>query len=654
MRARGYVTPVKTRILAGGVHSAKQQVVRIDRAGRPAGRRRSASAIERALTRAIGRCGRRDRVRLRRRARSRRPCGHARSAAAPQRRPLIVARRFPLRARRIHRHDGLHAERVRSRGAARRPDRRRRAACSSTPAARCSRGCSARPCSSRAAAAAWRCSSRAGRPITFPSSGPTRWPTSPAPGDTVIATFTLALAAGATFGEAARLANYAGGLVVMKRGTATVTRRRARWPRVAATEVRAHDRHRCGSSLDADRWRDRQRRPDDRVRERLLRRAARRATCAISRAPGARAIGSSSPINDDESVRGAEGTGPARPAGDARGRSWSPRCAPWTTSCSFRDRTVERLLRLISRTCTARARTTPSTPCPSARSCASTAAGSRSSAIRRITRRAISRRPKLRSGHDPRHSDRPAGIARRSRPHAAGGERALADAHPDAEIDWLVDAVHVEFLALVPLISSIVPLRDRTAAAWLEARRTLRARTYDVALDFQGLLKSAALARLSGAGRVIGFDRAALRERAAAPSTPSASTSAMRRERAARHREEPAAGRRARGGRTGAPVSRWPSPRRRRSSQLRGAGDSRSSRCSIPARPGRTSAGRRIVRRSWPRGCAQRHGLRSVVLWGPGEEAMARGRRRGFGGAAVVAPPTKHCAISSRSRVRRR
>jgi rfaE bifunctional protein kinase chain/domain len=41
-------------------------------------------------------------------------------------------------------------------------------------------------------------------------------------GDTVIATFTLALAAGASFYEAARLANYAGGLVVMKRGTATV------------------------------------------------------------------------------------------------------------------------------------------------------------------------------------------------------------------------------------------------------------------------------------------------------------------------------------------------------------------------------------------------------------------------------------------------
>ena len=42
-------------------------------------------------------------------------------------------------------------------------------------------------------------------------------------GDTVMATFGLALASGASFYEAARLANYAGGLVVMKRGTATVS-----------------------------------------------------------------------------------------------------------------------------------------------------------------------------------------------------------------------------------------------------------------------------------------------------------------------------------------------------------------------------------------------------------------------------------------------
>jgi rfaE bifunctional protein kinase chain/domain len=42
-------------------------------------------------------------------------------------------------------------------------------------------------------------------------------------GDTVIAVFTAALAAGASTEEAAQLANYAGGIVVMKRGTATVS-----------------------------------------------------------------------------------------------------------------------------------------------------------------------------------------------------------------------------------------------------------------------------------------------------------------------------------------------------------------------------------------------------------------------------------------------
>jgi bifunctional ADP-heptose synthase (sugar kinase/adenylyltransferase) len=41
-------------------------------------------------------------------------------------------------------------------------------------------------------------------------------------GDTVMAAYALALASGASFEEAARIANHAGGLVVLKRGTACV------------------------------------------------------------------------------------------------------------------------------------------------------------------------------------------------------------------------------------------------------------------------------------------------------------------------------------------------------------------------------------------------------------------------------------------------
>jgi D-glycero-beta-D-manno-heptose-7-phosphate kinase len=58
-------------------------------------------------------------------------------------------------------------------------------------------------------------------------------------GDTVIAAFTLALAAGATMLQAACIANYAGGVVVMKRGTATVSREEL----LAAVQFDAQKRH---------------------------------------------------------------------------------------------------------------------------------------------------------------------------------------------------------------------------------------------------------------------------------------------------------------------------------------------------------------------------------------------------------------------------
>jgi bifunctional ADP-heptose synthase (sugar kinase/adenylyltransferase) len=43
-------------------------------------------------------------------------------------------------------------------------------------------------------------------------------------GDTVISVFSLAVLSGASFLEAALLSNYAGGIVVMKRGTACLSR----------------------------------------------------------------------------------------------------------------------------------------------------------------------------------------------------------------------------------------------------------------------------------------------------------------------------------------------------------------------------------------------------------------------------------------------
>ncbi|HEX2269758.1 MAG TPA: PfkB family carbohydrate kinase, partial [Pyrinomonadaceae bacterium] len=60
-------------------------------------------------------------------------------------------------------------------------------------------------------------------PLHIPAAGSQQSVDVTGAGDTVIATFALAIASGASFADAARLANYAGGLVVMKRGTATVS-----------------------------------------------------------------------------------------------------------------------------------------------------------------------------------------------------------------------------------------------------------------------------------------------------------------------------------------------------------------------------------------------------------------------------------------------
>ena len=65
--------------------------------------------------------------------------------------------------------------------------------------------------------------SRKSKPVEIPIHGTDDVADVTGAGDTVIATFTAALAAGADAEDAARLANYAGGIVVMKRGTATVT-----------------------------------------------------------------------------------------------------------------------------------------------------------------------------------------------------------------------------------------------------------------------------------------------------------------------------------------------------------------------------------------------------------------------------------------------
>jgi rfaE bifunctional protein kinase chain/domain len=76
-------------------------------------------------------------------------------------------------------------------------------------------------------------------------------------GDTVIAAFSAALAAGASTVEAAQLANYAGGIVVMKRGTATVSREELlRALEQAPPATRPHSLNRRFKSLIRNKFKD--------------------------------------------------------------------------------------------------------------------------------------------------------------------------------------------------------------------------------------------------------------------------------------------------------------------------------------------------------------------------------------------------------------
>lgn len=87
-------------------------------------------------------------------------------------------------------------------------------------------------------------------------------------------------------------------------------------------------------------------------------------------------------------------------------------------------------------------------------------------------------------------------------------------------VSWAVEASYAELVETVSGARAI-PLRlKRWGKAPLASRSDMaealrRLRGHQIAVDFQGLIKSAVLARVSGAGERYGFDRAAIREKAA-------------------------------------------------------------------------------------------------------------------------------------------
>jgi heptosyltransferase-1 len=226
--------------------------------------------------------------------------------------------------------------------------------------------------------------------------------------------------------------------------------------------------------------------------------------------------------------------------------------------------------------------------------------------------------------------------------HALPLAAALRATWPDARIDWLVDVRHRAILGHVDGLSAVVPVDTRHLqgdAGVVAVVRTLRAARYDVAIDAQGLLKSATLAHLAGAGRVVGLARRHLREPFARwayddtvePAGPHVVDNALALAQAA-------------GAAAGPPRFALMPPATDVAARVRGALGLGAGQPFALINPGAAWPNKR-----WPadrfgalaRHLRTRHGWPSIVAWGPGEEALAGAVVAAAGsGAAALAPPT--------------
>ena len=218
--------------------------------------------------------------------------------------------------------------------------------------------------------------------------------------------------------------------------------------------------------------------------------------------------------------------------------------------------------------------------------------------------------------------------------HAIPTAAALRAHFPDARIDWAVDPRYLEVLDLVRGLDGRVGVDTRSPAA-LGTVRDLRSARYDAAIDLQGLVKSAVLARAAGADRTIGFPPAQLREPLARflyTHTPDVQAAHVVFKNLALL--EPLG---VRGPRVEFPLDNVPTDASEQVAASAGA------RGYVLINPGAAWPNKR-----WPpanfgalaAAIRERFELRSVVIWGPGEESLAAAIVEASSNAAQLAPRT--------------
>ena len=85
-----------------------------------------------------------------------------------------------------------------------------------------------------------------------------------------------------------------------------------------------------------------------------------------------------------------------------------------------------------------------------------------------------------------------------------------------SDITWIVEAKWAPLLEDNPCIDTLLPLRRDSLSGLIANVRALRTSKYDLAVDFQGLIKSAVVAAVAQPERIFGFDSGQVRERGAA------------------------------------------------------------------------------------------------------------------------------------------
>jgi heptosyltransferase I len=243
--------------------------------------------------------------------------------------------------------------------------------------------------------------------------------------------------------------------------------------------------------------------------------------------------------------------------------------------------------------------------------------------------------------------------------HTVPVAAALRAGLPDARLDWLVDDRYAAILDHVPAVQRrvvISPARalraDRPGhaadvrfsgrAGLVGAIRWMRRQQYDAVIDLQGLIKSAVLARASGATRIIGFERAHLRERQARAFYTETVTPRADLPRHVVFKNLSALG--------AFGLSVPPSPAFPIDVPLSPALDTVRRSLDAASLDGFAliNPGAAWPNKRWPAerfgqvasALRRSRGLGSVVSWGPGEEGLAARVVEASGGAAVMAPPT--------------